>query len=531
MNQLYQYLPYLIPPVLGGIIGYVTNYVAIRMLFRPLRPWRILGLRVPLTPGIIPAKRGELARKMGEMVGDHLLTAEDVGRAFAKEPIQRELRLTVADKLGELLDRPLGPLETLVPVRFRKRFSDLIGILQAKTVSIVSEYLHSADFEVRLRVYLDHQLDELLARDLASYLSPERERQLQGHLEKLIRQLILAEKTGQLVAGYIDRKTDQLLSSDKTLRQLLPEDLVEVLIAQLEKELPPLIEKFGGMLYDPQFRSRLIDKGKQAIDAFLDSLGGLAGLLSGFIDLNKIYDKIPGFLDQAGDQIAAWLKEEKTQAQLTHFLRERIDHFLDRPVSSFVEHLSYEKVTGIKGFVRDRIISTLQSEKTVDSLVVLTESALDRVKDQPFAELLERCLPEDGVASGRQLLATRVLAMLRSAQLHKAFEEVLIAQTDKWIYQKPIGLLSTKLPGDVRQELEVGSCQLVEEMLKKEAPRLVDTLNVCRMVEEKVNSLDLLQVEGLLMGVMREQFKYINLFGALLGFIIGCLNLLVIGLF
>ena len=71
---------------------------------------------------------------------------------------------------------------------------------------------------------------------------------------------------------------------------------------------------------------------------------------------------------------------------------------------------------------------------------------------------------------------------------------------------------------------------LVEELLKKEAPRLVETLNVQRMVEEKVNSLDLLQVEGLLMGIMQEQFKYINLFGALLGALIGLLNLLLLGL-
>ena len=67
-------------------------------------------------------------------------------------------------------------------------------------------------------------------------------------------------------------------------------------------------------------------------------------------------------------------------------------------------------------------------------------------------------------------------------------------------------------------------------LIKKEAPRLVETLNVQRMVEEKVNGLDLLQVEGLLMGIMQEQFKYINIFGGLLGFMIGLLNLLLLRL-
>jgi uncharacterized membrane protein YheB (UPF0754 family) len=530
MEELQHYLPYLIPPVLGGIIGYVTNHVAIRMLFRPLKAWRILGLRVPLTPGIIPSKRGELAIKMGEMVGDHLLTADDVGRAFAKKSIQRELRLTVADKISEILDRPLGPLETLVPSRFRDRFREVISLLQVKTVKIVFGYLQTDAFEEKLRSYLVKHGDKLLARDLNSYLTPERKLQLQQQLDEKFSQLLESHQTAEFVRGFIDRKTEQLLSSDKTLRELLPQDLLDALLEQVEKELPPLVEKFGGMLYDPEFRQQLVAKGKQAIDSFLDSLGGLAGLLSGFIDLNKIYDKIPDFLDQAGEQISEWLREEKTQQQLTLFLRERIDHFLDRPLSGFVENLSYDKVSGIKQFVREQALTTLQSRKTIDTAIKLAENTIDRIKDRTFSELLQEILPSGGLDHGREQLLKKLLEVLRSAETRTAFEGVLVEQSELWIYHKPLGLLSARLPADVRLELESGSCQLVEEMLKKEAPRLVETLNVRRMVEEKVNSLDLLQVEGLLMGVMKEQFKYINLFGALLGFIIGCFNLLFLSL-
>ena len=51
------------PPLVGAFIGYMTNYVAIRMLFRPLKPWRFLGLRVPMTPGVIPSRRHDLVRR------------------------------------------------------------------------------------------------------------------------------------------------------------------------------------------------------------------------------------------------------------------------------------------------------------------------------------------------------------------------------------------------------------------------------------------------------------------------------------
>jgi uncharacterized membrane protein YheB (UPF0754 family) len=521
-----QYLPYLIPPLLGGVIGYVTNYIAIRMLFRPLRAWRILGIRVPLTPGIIPGKRGELAIKMGEMVGEHLLTADDVGRAFSKDSIQRELRFTVTEKLGFFLDRELGTFESLVPERFRPRFRELISLSQAKIVKLIFNYLQSEQFEQKLRDYLKQQSDQLLARDLASFLTPVSYQAAQKHLDTKYRDFFKSPKTAGMVGDYVDRKTGQLLATDLPLRELLPADLIELLLTQLEKELPPLAEKFGGMLYDPTFRARLVKNVKNAIDSFLDSLGGLAGLLSGFMDLNKIYDKIPEFLDKAGDEIADWLKEERTQQQLAKLLRERADNFLDRSLASYIEKMPYEKIEGVRQFIKDQVVVSVQSRKTVDTALILTESAVDRLKDRPFSELLGRALPENGVDLGRERLADKLLEAIRSPQAGTALEAILVEQSDQWLYHKPLGLLSARLPGDLRQELESATCQLIEEMLKKEAPRLVETLNVRRMVEEKVNSLDLLQVEDLLMGVMKEQFKYINLFGALLGFLIGFVNIL-----
>lgn len=520
-----QYLPYLIPPLLGGVIGYVTNYIAIRMLFRPLRAWRILGIRVPLTPGIIPGKRDELAVRMGEMVGEHLLTADDVGQAFAKDSIQRELRLTVTDKLGSFLDRELGSLESLVPSHFRPRFREIIGLFQAKIVKLIFDYLQSEQFEQKLRDYLQQQAEQLLARDLASFLTPEQYQAAQKHLDDKYSKFFQSPRTAGMVGDYVNHKTGKLLATDLPLRDLLPADLVELLLVQLEKEMPPLVEKFGGMLYDPTFRARMVKKGKQSIDSFLDSLGGLAGILSGFMDLDKIYDRIPEFLDKAGDEVADWLKDEKTQQQLAKLMRERVDSWLDRSLASYVEKMPYEKIEGVRQFIKDQVVDTIQSRKTIDTALILTESAVDHLKDRPFAELLNRALPENGLQHGQEQLADKLLETIRSPQARAALEKILIEQSNQWLYHKPLGLLSARMPGDLRQEIESGTCQLIEEMLKKEAPRLVETLNVQRMVEEKVNGLDLLQVEDLLMGIMKEQFKYINIFGGLLGFLIGFMNI------
>jgi uncharacterized membrane protein YheB (UPF0754 family) len=67
---------FLIPPAVGAVIGFITNAIAIKMLFRPLNPIRIFGIRLPFTPGILPRQRKKLALSIGAMVERELLTAE-----------------------------------------------------------------------------------------------------------------------------------------------------------------------------------------------------------------------------------------------------------------------------------------------------------------------------------------------------------------------------------------------------------------------------------------------------------------------
>ena len=519
------WLPYLVPPLLGALIGYVTNYIAIRMLFRPLHPWRLLGTRLPLTPGIIPAKRGELAQRMGEMVGSHLLTADDVRQALEKPAFNRELKSTVNDKLGAFLDRNLGALDTLVPDSYQRRFRELVSTLRSKALRQVTNYLASDQFEAQMRRFIIEKGDALLARDLESFLTPARYQKLLRHLENRLTMVLHSDDTAQAVERFVDQRIERLLLSDRALRDMLPADLVEVLLQQVEREVPPLLERFGGLLYDPEFRQRLAERAKQGIDVFLDSLGGLAGLLSGFINLDQVYNKIPGFLDKAGEEISRWLREEQTQQQVTSMLRERLENLLDKPLSSFLEKAPYEKIAGARRYLSERSVAAVQSRRTTELLLSFAEQGVQRVKDRSFRSLLNENLPENGVEKLQTELGDQILKLARSAEATEAIDTLLKDKIDELVYRHPLGRLAERLPADVLEELEDSLYHQVGEVLQKEVPPLIETLNIARMVEDKVNQLDILQVEGLLMGVMKEQFKYINLFGAILGLLIGLLNL------
>lgn len=63
-------------PVIGAVIGYCTNYIAVKMMFRPLHPVKIGKFTLPFTPGIIPKGKERLAKAIGAAVGKQLLTKE-----------------------------------------------------------------------------------------------------------------------------------------------------------------------------------------------------------------------------------------------------------------------------------------------------------------------------------------------------------------------------------------------------------------------------------------------------------------------
>jgi uncharacterized membrane protein YheB (UPF0754 family) len=91
-------LTWILPPLIGGVIGLVTNYIAVKMIFRPLKRRRILF--VPFH-GLVPRRQKELAKSIGKVVGSHLVEHKDIVKSFDK--------LDFDALLGGVLERGLAP--------------------------------------------------------------------------------------------------------------------------------------------------------------------------------------------------------------------------------------------------------------------------------------------------------------------------------------------------------------------------------------------------------------------------------------
>ena len=72
------YLHYISGPLVGAVIGYCTNYIAVKMLFHPYKPVKLFGWTLPFTPGVIPKNKPRLAKAIAKAVSEVLLTKQDL---------------------------------------------------------------------------------------------------------------------------------------------------------------------------------------------------------------------------------------------------------------------------------------------------------------------------------------------------------------------------------------------------------------------------------------------------------------------
>src|SRR6056297_2410332 len=111
LEILWSYSAWILPPIVGAIIGYITNDIAIKMLFRPLKAKHIGPLKLPFTPGIIPRQRDKLAESIGLMVSRELITEDAIRRQISSPSFKETLSIRVSEFTGFVMHTPFIQLQ------------------------------------------------------------------------------------------------------------------------------------------------------------------------------------------------------------------------------------------------------------------------------------------------------------------------------------------------------------------------------------------------------------------------------------
>ena len=93
---------YIIAPLLGGVIGYITNDIAIRMLFRPHKAKYLFGIHIPFTPGIIPKEKGRIAEAIGGVISENLMNKEVLEKYLLSKDMVGKVRAAIEEFITTL---------------------------------------------------------------------------------------------------------------------------------------------------------------------------------------------------------------------------------------------------------------------------------------------------------------------------------------------------------------------------------------------------------------------------------------------
>ncbi|MEH2420411.1 MAG: DUF445 family protein [Nostoc sp.] len=198
---------YVSPPVLGGIIGYFTNDIAIKMLFRPYRAIYIAGRRVPFTPGLIPRNQERLAQNISKTIMGSLLTPQEL-QNLARRLLQIE---RVQAAILWLLRLAIEQIKTDENQKTAKIVAgilrDLLGESLPRLLKVLArreDFLEVQINQIFDQILLEFQLSEEQATRLADWL-------LQAVLPPdMLRQAIidfLTDRTIQIIDEGFREKT------------------------------------------------------------------------------------------------------------------------------------------------------------------------------------------------------------------------------------------------------------------------------------------------------------------------------------
>jgi uncharacterized membrane protein YheB (UPF0754 family) len=187
------------PPVVGGVIGYFTNDIAIKMLFRPYKPIYLWGRQLPFTPGLIPSNQERLAQRISNAIMGSLLTPEELQK-LARRLLETE-RMQAA--ILWLLQLTLEQIKEDNQQKTAKILADILKEFLGQSLPrLIKVWARREDFlEAQLNQIFDQVLLEFqLNRSQASQLS-----------DWLLQSIVPPDVIRQLVIDFLTDRNIQII--------------------------------------------------------------------------------------------------------------------------------------------------------------------------------------------------------------------------------------------------------------------------------------------------------------------------------
>lgn len=460
-------------PLVAGIVGYVTNKIAIKMLFRPYEPkWYTLGWQ-----GIVPKTRPKLAVKISEIVGQKLLAHDDFLYALENNDIKAKIHNIIAEKLKTLNAKDIHALIRLSSLEDK--------IIDNKEV--INNILNNAAVSV-VDIFLNKKID------INSFREP-------------VFQLVKNFNLEKAIDDQLEKTINSFLSEDKTLQDILPQDILKRkndLVEYLTITIMANIRRLGK---NDMVKAVLAQKVVNFKDSMLSSASGMDILKAGFINLFLSNEKIEQIVENELPHITEDLSTNPViYKNIYKTIEDEIDNLLKKPVNEVMVKLGFSDNHDIVLYIKSHFVTNTNILDKVSALI------LDKLYQYSNLTIKE-------------------ILMLLNIDIYKFIKidvmDILNAENYKLVKSNMINKFTAFISNNYNKIADVIT-ELAVKLIKSNLKYALNAVNIEKIVKDKINALPLPEVENILFSFMKEHFKWINILGFFIGFVIGLVQALMV---
>jgi uncharacterized membrane protein YheB (UPF0754 family) len=155
-----QIILYCLIPFISAFIGWITNYLAVKMIFRPHKEIRILGLRII---GLIPKRKKDLAAKIAQTVETELISHRDIRAIIQTEDFHLHISNVIKAKIDSMIQSRLAsnPLVSMfiTPEIISKISDTLMDDLNREIPEVIDTLFQTAESRINFQKIIKKKIE------------------------------------------------------------------------------------------------------------------------------------------------------------------------------------------------------------------------------------------------------------------------------------------------------------------------------------------------------------------------------------
>lgn len=500
--------------------GYAGAWLAVRMLFRPRQPFKIM--RITIFPqGMIPRHRERLANAIGKAVGEELVSTETIhDQLIGKDFLRNKIQNVVDSYTDELLSQNYPSLIEALPKNVREPVLDAISALQLKLSEHIRSVLQSDESRDAIRGFVTRRVDDVLGKRVSEVIDDETFVKIVAFLDERIRTAVQAKTFETNIRDFIGRRLDELINSETPLGKMFTDDAVALLKEKANEQIEPAIRQLAELAAAEKTRDQISALIKHEVHDFYENLSFFKKF---FVSRENLLAEVDDLVNESlPKRIEETLRGAFFAEEARAFIGSSIDNALAKPLPVVIGTIAPDQLARLKDQVAKSILSLLQGDEIMSGITSYLKLTLEKLRPHSIDAILQVIHPESEEKL-KSMLAAGMLDILARDETSNIINEMLADQIDR-LLSKPIGKLADHMP---EAKLRAASASLTDTIIDATSAKLPEAIaefDVGSVVREKIKNYPVEKLESLVMSVAREHLRTIELFGALFGFIIGVLQ-------